>query len=385
MSGKARATSPTPETETPAKAHSTGILPDREIAALIADGAIAAEGGVDAAQIQPASLDLRLGPVAYRVRSSFLTGPGRTVRDAVARLGMHEIPLTGGAVLERGCVYIVPLKERLDLSRDLSALANPKSSTGRLDIFTRVITDQGAEFDRVRAGYAGPLYAEISPRAFSVVVREGSRLSQLRLKRGTPAPSEKALRALHREIGLVDRDLEADERLTRGVYLTVDLLGAGGGGPIGYKARRHTGLVDVDKTGHYAIADFWEPIAAGEDGLILNPDDFYILASKEAVTVPADWAAEMVAYDTLVGEFRVHYAGFFDPGFGLDAAGSAGARAVLEVRSHDVPFLVEHGQTVGSLSYERLTGPPDSLYGAGIGSSYQDQGLALSKHFKPPR
>ena len=356
-----------------------GILPDRMIAALAADGGILSEAQYVPDQVQPASLDLRLGDVAFRVRASFL--PGRTtVAQRIDELKLHEISLADGAVLETGCVYIVPLLESLALPDDISAAANPKSSTGRLDVFTRVIADETRGFDRVEAGYHGPLYAEISPRTFPVLVREGSRLSQIRFRRGHALLDASSLRDLHERERLVDAD---DADVSEGVAVSVDLSGLGPGGLVGYRAKRHTGLIDVERRGGYAVLDFWEPMQARPDkGLILDPNEFYILASKEAVQVPPAYAAEMVPFDPLVGEFRVHYAGFFDPGFGYAGAGGRGARAVLEVRSREVPFILEHGQIVGRLVYERMLAKPEKLYGQGIGSNYQAQSLKLSKHFK---
>ena len=356
-----------------------GILPDRMISALAADGAIAPKRPFAPDQIQPASLDLRLGSVAYRVRASFL--PGRTtVAQRIADLKLHEFSLADGAVLETGCVYIVPLQESLALPGNVAAAANPKSSTGRLDVFTRVIADETRGFDRIEAGYKGPLYAEISPRTFPVLVREGSRLSQIRFRHGHAQLSADELRDLHARERLVD-DAKAD--VSEGVLFSVDLSGLGPGGLVGYRAKRHTGLIDVERRDGYGVLDFWEPIQARpEKSLILDPNEFYILASKEAVQVPPDYAAEMVPFDPLVGEFRVHYAGFFDPGFGYAGAGGQGARAVLEVRSREVPFILEHGQIVGRLVYEKMLAPPQTLYGQGIGSNYQAQGLKLSKHFR---
>ncbi|HZD27022.1 MAG TPA: 2'-deoxycytidine 5'-triphosphate deaminase [Alphaproteobacteria bacterium] len=346
------------------------------------DGAIEPGEPMIAGQVQPASLDLRLGEVAYRVQASFLPGRGFTVDEKIDRFTMHAIDLREGAVLERGCVYIVPLLESLELPERVSGIANPKSSTGRLDVFTRLIVDNAVEFDRVGAGYAGPLFAEIAPRTFSILVRKGARLNQLRLRRGHHAYSDAELRRLHDRVPLVHAEPGSELIGGGGVGLTVDLEGRSGDRLIGYKARQHTALIDIERIAHYDPLEFWEPIyARGDDGLILNPDDFYILASREAVTVPPDHAAEMVPYDTQMGEFRVHYAGFFDPGFGWAEAG-AGTRAVLEVRSHDVPFLLEHGQIVGRLVYERLTDNPDRLYGQDIGSNYQRQGLALAKQFR---
>jgi dCTP deaminase len=357
-----------------------GILPDRLIAKLAEAGGIIRSEQFVPDQIQPASLDLRLGEIAYRVRASFLPGPGATVAERIDQLKLHEIALGDGAVLETGCVYIVPLIESLALPADIAAAANPKSSTGRLDVFTRVIADGARGFDRVEAGYHGPLYAEISPRTFPVLVREGSRLSQIRFRRGHAILDSSALATLHARERLVD-DPKAE--VGDGVAVGVDLAGFGPERLIGYRAKRHTGLIDVDRRAGYAVGDFWESIVARADqSLILDPNEFYILASKEAVQVPPDYAAEMVPFDPLVGEFRVHYAGFFDPGFGYAGAGGKGARAVLEVRSREVPFILEHGQIVGRLVYESMLAKPDKLYGQGIGSNYQAQSLKLSKHFK---
>ncbi|GJE36273.1 2'-deoxycytidine 5'-triphosphate deaminase [Methylobacterium persicinum] len=354
-----------------------GILPAQAIATLAQAGGICPATPFAADQIQPASLDLRLGARAYRVRTSFLPGASRTVDACVDHLSFHAIDLRPGAVLETGCVYIAELQETLALPADLAASANPKSSTGRIDVFTRVITDRAEAFDQVEAGYAGPLYAEISPRTFPVLVRTGSRLSQIRFRRGQPRLGEAELAALHARTPLVN---VAAPSLLGGVAVSVDLSGFDG--LIGYRAKRHTGLVDVDAPGRHAVDAFWERLPSdGSASLILDPGQFYILASKEAVQVPPDHAAEMVPFDPLVGEFRVHYAGFFDPGFGHAAAGGTGARAVLEVRSRDVPFLLEDGQIVGRLVYERLSEEPSTLYGAGAGSNYQAQGLKLSKHF----
>ena len=244
-----------------------------------------------------------------------------------------------------------------------------------------MITDYGAEFDRVREGYKGPLFAEISPRTFSILVRKGSRLSQLRIRRGAPLNSDEQLKELQQKFQLVDRPL-SDEQIKNGVPISVDVHGEANDQIIGYKAKSHAGLVDVDRIAHYDYRDFWDPVhAPGRQGLILDPADFYILASRESVRVPPGFAAEMIAYDTLVGEFRVHYAGFFDPGFGDASAGGEGSKAVLEVRSYEVPFVIEDGQVVGRLVYERLTQLPQQLYGANLKSNYQRQGLRLSKHF----
>ncbi|MBT5498226.1 MAG: 2'-deoxycytidine 5'-triphosphate deaminase [Alphaproteobacteria bacterium] len=371
------------ETGDGSKSPGTGILPSHAIRELVRAKAIQGSEEISVDQVQPASIDLRLGTTAYRLRASFLPGSRSTVEDKIRNFGMHAFDITEGAVLEVGCVYIVPLLEYLALPPRVWGLANPKSSTGRIDVLTRLITDHAEVFDKVKEGYHGRLYAEISPRTFSVVVRKGSKLSQLRLRRGSDSLSAAMHHRLHEEFRLVDRDLNKKGPF-KGIPLTVDLQGEATDGLLGFRARQHADLIDVENIGYYEPIDYWEPIFAREHKhLILNPGDFYILASKEAVNVPPQYAAEMVAYDTLIGEFRVHYAGFFDPGFGYAESGGAGSRAVLEVRSHEVPFLVEEDQVVGSLIYDKLTDVPDKIYGTRIGSSYQRQGLALSKHFKP--
>ncbi len=329
-----------------------GILPSQQIEALIAAGGLAAAGGIDPEQVQPASLDLRLADRAWRVRASFLQRPGEPVRTRIDELAMHELDLSRGAVFERGCVYIAELQERVRLPAGVSARANPKSSTGRLDVFVRLLTDGQPAFDDVADGYAGPMYLEIAPQTFSVLARTGTRLSQLRLRRGAPAP-------LTASAVSVDRSGEI----------------------VGYRARRHAGLVDLDLEAGHDPADFWEPMSVRHGGLLLDPGEFYILSSREKIEIPVLQAAEMTPIDPAVGEFRVHYAGFFDPGFGAAEAGGEGSRAVLEVRSHETPFLLEHGQTVARLTFEALAERPARLYGAG-GSHYQRQGLRLSKHFR---
>jgi dCTP deaminase len=354
-----------------------GVLTARAIHDFCQSGVITLARAADPDQIQPASLDLRLGPVAYRVRASFL--PGRmTVAEKLKQFVLHEIDISAGAVLETGCVYIVPLMETLALPAGISASANPKSSTGRLDIFTRVIADRTQQFDQIPEGYRGPLYVEISPRTFSILARQGSRLSQIRFRSGGPQASDALIHALHASDPLI---ASGEINIDGGLALTVDLTGMVKDGPVGFRAKRHSALVDVDKKNALEVLDYWEPIWQ-KGSLILDPDQFYILASKEAVRVPPTHAAEMVPFNPLVGEFRVHYAGFFDPGFGHSSGGGEGARAVLEVRSHDVPFILEDGQIIGRLIYEPLIEKPAKVYGQ-VGSNYQKQGLKLSKHFKP--
>lgn len=357
----------------------TGVCPNQKIEAMVVDGSIHATPSILPEQVQPASLDMRLGTTAYRVRASFLAGEGRTVSDRLDEFEMHRIDLSQGAVLEKGCVYLVPLMESLALPADMSAVANAKSSTGRLDLLTRTITDGGTEFDRIPYGYTGPLFAEICPRSFSVLVRPGMRLNQIRFRQGQAVLSDDELTTLHKETRLVDGDAVIQD----GLGFSVDLQ-LPGTDLVGYRAKPHTGVIDLDRIGEYDPADYWEEVRTRDGCIILDPGAFYILVSREAVHIPPLFAAEMAPYLAMVGEFRVHYAGFFDPGFGHAEAGGEGSRGVLEVRCHEAPFVLEHGQVVGRLVYERMAEMPTQLYGAGIASNYQGQGLKLSKHFKTP-
>ena len=355
----------------------TGVLPSQTIENMLDSGVIIAESAAIDGQVQPASLDLRLGSVAFRVRASFLAGQGRSVAERLQEFEMHRIDLSEGAVLEKGCVYVVPLMESLALPDDIQAVANAKSSTGRLDLLTRTITDGGTEFDRIQSGYHGPLYAEICPRSFSVLVRPGMRLNQIRFRQGQSVLSDQDLQVLHERSPLVDGEAVIDD----GLGFSVDLKPAKGT-LVGYRAKPHTGVIDLDNIGHYDPAEYWEELHASDGKIILDPGAFYILVSREAVHIPPAYAAEMAPFLAMFCEFRVHYSGLFDPGFGHDAAGGSGSRGVLEVRCHEAPFVLEHGQVVGRLVYERMADVPDQLYGAGIASNYQGQGLKLSKHFR---
>jgi dCTP deaminase len=363
----------------------TGILPSQRIRELIAHGRVSTAIPVEDDQIQPSSLDLRLGPVGYRMQASFLPGPKATVESRIKDLAMTKIDLTRPTVFEKGCVYLVPLMEQLNLTSEWSAKANPKSTTGRLDIFTRLICDGGTEFERVPEGYKGTLYAEVVPRTFTIIVQAGVKLNQLRFVRGCPPPSDTTLQELDEQETLVygSGDRPAEAQINRGLMVSLNLQGDPEHRLIGYRARQNTPAIDLLKKDYYDPEDFWDPMYEPRNRrIILNPDDFYILLSKEKVRIPPAYAAEMVAYDPSMGEFRIHYAGFFDPGFGYGASDVKGSHAVLEVRSHEVPFLIEDGQIVGRLIYERLLAHSDKIYGMGIGSSYQGQGLALSKQFK---
>lgn len=367
------------------QARTTGILPSQEISSLAAHGYISATPAINPEHIQPASLDLRLGDIAHRVRASFLPGPNSTVEAKIKELRMTRVDLTGAPVFEKDCIYIVPLVEELNLPENISGKANPKSTTGRLDIFTRLITDYGTEFDFVPPGYKGKLYAEVVSRTFTVAIRAGMRLSQLRFVQGSPRSGDRTIKDLDHEEPLVymDEDSPAKARLQRGLRITVNLEAAEAGEIIAYRAKRYAPAIALDKIDFYPTEEFWEVRHQNANkNLILEPGDFYILASRERVRVPPEYAAEMVPFDPADGEFRIHYAGFFDPGFGYGSSDIKGTRAVLEVRAHEVPFLMEHGQLVGRLNYMPLLSRPDKIYGTNIGSSYQHQALTLSKQFR---
>jgi len=355
----------------------SGVQSDRQMQVMIAERAISASAPIAPGQIQPASLDLRLGTTAYRVRASFLAGRSRTVADRLTDFQMHAIDLSDGAVLEKGCVYVVPLMESLALPAGTSGAASAKSSIGRLDLLTRIITDHGTEFDRVPDGYTGPLYVEICPQSFSVIATAGQMLNQIIFRVGKTVISDADLRKLHAKTPIVN----GDAVISDGLGFSVDLKPRGDD-LVGYRAKPHTGVIDLGLLNHYHAADFWEEVRTTDGWIILDPGAFYILVSREAIAIPPDTAAEMAPYLAMVGEFRVHYAGFFDPGFGWDGAGGAGSRGVLEVRCHEAPFVLEHGQIVGRLVYENMSEVPQQLYGREIASNYQGQGLKLSKHFK---
>ncbi len=377
-----------------------GILPDKHLKQLIQEDAVYADSPIGDAQIQPASLDLRLGTKAYRLLSSFL--PERSeistrlnISDLYqSDLVMYEMDLTKGAILERGHVYLVPLQENLALPPTIRGRANPKSSTGRLDIFTRVITDLNVGFDEIRQGYHGPLYLEIVPRSFTIRVQTGLSLNQLRLIAGRPTVSDSQLKVLHRSASLLHHNEDHETgsrpvaasgvRINQGLFLRIDLKGGDSEHDIvGYRAKKNSHIIDLSKIGYYSAFDYWDPLYRhANDTLLLEPEEFYILASKERITVPAGYAAEMVAYEAACGELRTHYAGFFDPGFGAGSTPRNGTQVVLEVRPHDVPFLIHDGQTFFKVMYEKMLDTPDAIYGSAIGSNYHQQGLTLSKHFK---
>jgi dCTP deaminase len=364
-----------------------GLLPRQRIKTLIRRKILQSTVEFEDSQLQPASLDLRLGAKAYRVLASFLPGKAKSVEQQLSELEGDEISLENGAVLEKGSVYVVELLEYIRLPGTIVALANPKSSTGRLDVFTRLIADKSDVFDSVPGGYSGKLYAMICPCSFSIRVRKGSRLNQIRFRRRNSAQLEtQDFRIPDKDLiakNLTSRLVDGDINVRNGLLLSIDLEGDGVTKHVGYRAQKFTGVIDVDKVGQYSVHDFWEAVhVRAHQKLVLDPDEFYILASRERVHIPPDWAAEMVPIDPMMGEFRVHYAGFFDPGFGYTAHGHPGSKAVLEVRSHEFPFILEHGQAIGRLVYEKIADAPDVLYGQINTSNYQGQGLKLSKHFK---
>ncbi len=351
-----------------------GVLSDRDISKLINCEQILSGNEIPAENIQPASLDLRVGFRAFRLPASVLPGKNVKVSQILDAFSMHDFSLEGGAVLEKNCVYLVELQESLRIEGNIDAIANAKSTTGRLDVFTRLITDEAVEFDRVPAGYSGPLYAEISPRSFSILVRPGMRLNQIRFRKGKVELDDNELRALHAETPLVN----TEPYFQNGLGFSVDLSEAFSG-IVGYRAKPHTSLIDLDRINYYEIEEFWDVVHAKDNRIILDPGAFYILASREEVTVPEEYACEMAPYMAMVGEFRVHYAGFFDPGFGRV---EHGARGVLEVRCHEAPFVLNHAQRVGRLIYEKMLSKPERAYGREIGSNYQGQKLKLAKQFR---
>ena len=378
----------------------TGILSYQHLRALVRRNIIQADVPITSKQIQPASLDLRLGNKAYRLLSSFLPEPSDqqsqfSIEDLYrSDLVMYDMDLTNGAILEKGHVYLVPLMERLKLPKDIRGRANPKSSTGRLDIFTRVVTDLHVGFDEIRAGYQGQLFLEVVPRSFTIRVKAGLSLNQLRLMTGKPLVSDAGLRSIHKKTPLLfhngdlehtDRPVSAKElRMDNGLFLSVDLRGNNQPEAIvGYRAKKNSHVIDLSQVGHYAAMDFWEPLRRNTTAtMLLEPEEFYILASKERIQVPPGYSSEMVAYEAACGELRTHYAGFFDPGFGYAHPTRKGTQVVLEVRPHDVPFRIHDGQTFFKVVYEKMRDIPMQLYGSALGSSYYQQGLTLSKHFK---
>ena len=364
-----------------------GTLPVQRLRQLIEAGVIKSSTPILDKQLQPASIDLRLGNKAYRVRSSFLPQK-RRVEELLDDLFMYEIELDENGILEKKNVYLIPLMEELYLPPELNGKTNPKSSTGRLDIFTRVITDKGYRFDEIEHGYSGRLYLEVFPRSFTVKVKTGLSLNQLRLFCERQLVEDRHLMDVY-ETNLLLYDeagipVPADSAIIRdGLCMMVDLRGYMSKGVIGFKAKKNSSIIDLTRAGGHLASDYWESIHAPKEGfLILEPEEFYIFASKEKVRVPLEYAAEMIEFDAGSGELRTHYAGFFDSGFGYGYGEVKGTRSVLEVRPHDVPFRIEDGQVFFKIRYEKMAGLPQISYGKEIGSHYHAQELALSKHFK---
>jgi len=366
-----------------------GILPSQEIEELIRNGKIRSRVPFSGDQIQPASIDMRLGNVAYRVRASFIPSKKFLISAKIRELQLEEIDLSQPALLHAGDLYIIPLIESLELPGDMRGKANPKSTTGRLDIFTRLMAEGSGRFEVIPKGYSGDLYVEVVPQTFPIIVREGTKLNQIRFFRGEPERDDEQLRQLSRNGKLIyqhNGDAPTEILIEDGLRVSVDLQGDERDNIVAYKAKKGCSPIDLANVGAYDVEEYWEPITAlNPKNLVLNPNDFYLLASKQRVGVPPSYAAEMEQYDSSIGEFTVHYAGFFDPGFGYGTKGEIrGTKAVLEVRAHEVPFLLEDGQEVGRMTYLKMAERPSRTYGQGIGSSYQEQGLALSKQFRKP-
>jgi dCTP deaminase len=365
----------------------TGVLPSQQLRdAVRSEWLDAGQWRIPEEAFQPASVDLRLGEHAWALRCSFLPDSHSTVEEKVADLAFERIDLRDGATLERDRPYLVPLIERMALPARLRAKANPKSSTGRLDVFTRVLSDRSSRFDEIAAGYHGSLYLEVVPRTFAIRVRTGLALNQVRLVGGDARLSDEQLIELHRSSPLLYQDSEpiaaGELSLADGLFLSLDLSGPAEA-IVGYRAKKNSLPIDLARVGALRWQEFWEPVHPEAGGrVVLEPEVFYLLLSAEGVSVPPGYAGEMLAYDPTAGELRTHYAGFFDPGFGYSREpGARGARAALEVRARDVPFMVEHRQPVCKLAFERMASEPDVLYGEDLGSSYQHQQTMLSKHF----
>lgn len=374
-----------------------GVLPSQMIAGAIKEGLITAADGTDIPEenIQPASLDLRLGTTAYRLRCSFLPD-NEPVEEALRRYKRERINLRpAGIVLEPRIPYLIPLVEKLQLLDSVRAKANPKSSTGRLDIFTRVISDNSFMFDEIASGYHGHLYLEVVSRTFPVRIKPGLTLNQLRLMVGRTTLNDDQIRRLHQRDPLLFRHglaLRDDEiAISNGLFMGLDLGPDSGNELVGYSAKGDSTVIDLSKVDSYPVRPFWDEVISegSEHGarIILSPEKFYLLLSQDGLRVPPGYAAEMTAYDPTSGELRTHYAGFFDPGFGYHPRNPdyPGSRAALEVRAHDVQFAVEHGQNICKLSFDKMIERPDRLYGSQLDSNYQGQEIALSKHFKRER
>jgi dCTP deaminase len=364
-----------------------GVLPSQRLRdAVSREWMVAGDWRIPRESIQPASVDLRLGEHAWALRCSFLPDSDSTVEEKTEDLAFDRIDLRDGATLERDRPYLVPLIEQLRLPADIRAKTNPKSSTGRLDVFTRVLTDRSHRFDEIAAGYHGTLYLEVVPRTFAIRVKTGLALNQVRLLAGEARLSDRELVELHREFPLLYVDshpLEATElSVADGLFLSLDVSGPAES-IVGYRAKKNSLPIDLTKVGALRWRDYWEPVHPERGGrIVLEPEVFYLLLSAEGVSIPPSYAAEMLAYDPTAGELRTHYAGFFDPGFGYAPGRDAhGSRAALEVRARDVSFMVEHRQPVCKLAFERMTEDPDVLYGEDVESNYQGQQTMLSKHF----
>ena len=342
----------------------SGYLTNQSIELACHEGIINSRVSLLASQFQPVSLDLRLGTHAFRIQSSFLP-ENDTVEIKLNEVKLYEIDLRDGGILEKGAIYLIPLLEELDFPKNFQGRTNPKSSTGRLDMFTRVIVDHGHRFDEIPSGYKGKMYLEVIPRSFPVRVKEGLRLNQLRIFQGNPHLTDIQLKNFYKKSPILFDDggkpVKINEvKIDSGLFISLDLAGSGKDGVVAYKAKTNSCVIDMSLNRHYHPMDFWEPITLTQirnKRLILEPESFYIMMSKEKICIWPHLLAEMVAYEPNSGELRTHYAGFFDPGFGWHggkATKNQGTRAVMEVRPHDVPFMVEDGQTFCRLKFESV-------------------------------
>ncbi len=329
---------------------------------------------IDQNQIQPASLDLSLSEECYEIKHSFLSHK-TTVRRKLKDLIIKKINLNKEFIFKKDKTYIVKLNESLNLKNNIFGHCNPKSSTGRLDIFCRTIVDFAEEYEKIPNNYQGEIFLEITSRSFDVAFKKGNCLNQLRLIMGNQYYlSDEQLKKIKTKLKITNFKKNT-LKINNGVKISVDLSNSK---TIAYVAKNNTPVLKFSKIKSHKINDFWKAIKNIDNSLLIEKNKFYILKSKEKVIIPDNLAGEMIPYDTGIGDFRAHYAGFFDPGFGMPN----GTYAVLEVKTNEIPFLLEDGQTIARIKYEKLNKNSNIVYGKDIKSNYQNQGLKLSKHFK---
>jgi len=325
-------------------------------------------------QIQPSSIDLSLSDECYEIKTSFLS-PDSKVRDKLNKIYSKKINLKTSKIFKKNKTYIVRLNETLHLNNSISGHCNPKSSTGRLNIFCRTILDYCDEYEKIPKNYNGEIFLEITTRSFDIKISKGDKLNQMRLRKKTNNYlNDKDLKKINKRNALIFTNKK--NIIENGLRISVDL--SNDNKICAYVAKKTSLNINFSKISFYEIKKFWKPLKPVNNSLIIEKNKFYILKSREKIRIPSNLAGEMIPYDTGIGDFRAHYAGFFDPGFG-DPKGSY---AVLEVKTNELPFILEDGQTIARIKYEKLNKKTFLVYGSIINSNYQNQKLALSKHFK---